>query len=61
MAYTVDSVADYYTPLKGQPTALTELQNYQPHQSPEVMLKGKNRCLVFLNDLALFCSVILSL
>ena len=23
--------------------------------------KGKNRCLVFLNDLVLFCSVILSL
>ena len=36
MAYPMDSVADYYTPKeKGQPTALSELQNYQPHQSFE--------------------------
>ena len=39
MAYPVDSVADCYTPLKGQPTALPELQSYLPHQSFKVMLK----------------------
>ena len=33
MAYPMDSVANYYTPSKGQLTALPELQNYQPHQS----------------------------
>ena len=33
MAYPMDSVADYYTPLKGQLAAPPELQNYQPHQS----------------------------
>ena len=33
MAYPSDSVADYYTPLKGQLAALPELQNYQSHQS----------------------------
>ena len=26
-------LADYYTPLKRQPTALLELHKYQPHQS----------------------------
>ena len=35
MAYPMDSVPDYYTPLKGQLAALPELQNYQPHQSFE--------------------------
>ena len=39
MAYPVNSVADYYTHCKRQPTALPELQNYQPHQSFTVMLK----------------------
>ena len=33
MAYPMDSVADYYTPLKGHFAALPDLQNYQPHQS----------------------------
>ena len=33
MAYPMDSVADYYTPLKGQLAALPELQSYQPHHS----------------------------
>ena len=33
MAYPMDSVADYYTSLKGQLAALPELKNYQPHQS----------------------------
>ena len=35
MAYPMDSVANYYTPYKGQLTALPELQNCQPHQSSE--------------------------
>ena len=38
MAYPVNSVTDYYSPKKGQPTDLPELQNYQPHQSFKVML-----------------------
>ena len=33
MTYPMDSVADYYTPKKGQLAALPELQNYQSHQS----------------------------
>ena len=40
MAYPMDPIAGYYTPYKGQPTALSELQNYQPYQSFEqIMLK----------------------
>ena len=35
MAYHMDSVSDYFTPQKGQPAALPELQTYQPHQSFE--------------------------
>ena len=35
LTYPLDSVADYYTPLKGQLAALPEPQNYQPHQSFE--------------------------
>ena len=35
MAYPMDSVADYHTPLKGQLAALPELQSDQPHQSFE--------------------------
>ena len=35
MAYPMDTIADYYTCWKGQPTALPELPNYQPHQSFE--------------------------
>ena len=35
----MNSVADYYTPSNRQPTAVPELQNYQPHQSFKVMLK----------------------
>ena len=35
MTYPMDAVADYYTSQKGHPTALLELQNYQPHQSFE--------------------------
>ena len=33
--YPMDSVADYYTPEKGQLAAPPELQNYQLHQSFE--------------------------
>ena len=32
-----NEVADYYTPLKGQLTALPELQKYQPHQSSVIL------------------------
>ena len=39
MAYPVNSVAGYYIHCKKQSTALSELQNYQPHQSFTVMLK----------------------
>ena len=35
VAYPMDSVTNYYSPPKGQPTSLPELQNYQPHQSFE--------------------------
>ena len=35
MAYPMDSVAGYYTPLKWKLTALSELQDYQSHQSLE--------------------------
>ena len=31
----MDPVPDYNTSYKGQPTALPELQNHQPHQSPK--------------------------
>ena len=31
-AYPMDSVANYYTPYKGQLAALPELQNYQPNE-----------------------------
>ena len=33
MVNPIDSVADYSTPQKGQPTALSQLQNHKPHQS----------------------------
>ena len=34
MTFLMDSVTDIITlPKKGQPTALPELKNYQPHQS----------------------------
>ena len=35
MAYPMGSVDNYYTSVKGQLTALPELQNHQPHQSLE--------------------------
>ena len=40
MAFPMDSVADYFTPYKGQPAALPQLQSYQPiSHSSNVMLK----------------------
>ena len=35
IAYHMNSVADYYTPLSTHPTVLPEPQNHQPHQSSE--------------------------